>query len=540
MANLKDMLDEKTLQTMQRAFSAVLAQPVSLCAPDGETIIPVDTDPAAWTAALGSSPTDALKRKFLRRPFRKSSSPTEIPIYIEAERVGMIRVLPGPAGADSAASEPLLRLLAVVLARLGEGGLELRRRVEQLLALQHVLAEIAGARELQEILDTVTKTTVKTMKAKAGSIRLLSKDGKELVIRAVHSIGPQYLDVNPIPLSQSPLDREVLESKEPVFVADMTTDSRVQYRKQAKREGFVSGLCAPMIFKDHREGVLRVFFRTRREVDWFERRLLQTIADSAAVAIANARLHAEARESWEIKRQLALASAVQQRMIPTGSPKAPGFDIHARYIPSQELAGDFYDFLRLSPDNLGIAICDVVGKGLRASLLMASIRASLRAHASNVYEMSDVLGQVNRDLCADTLSSDFATMFYGVLNFRTRVFTYACAGHMPPILVRDGKLCYLETQGGVLGVLPEMSYPLDHFQMKSGDIIFAYTDGVSEAVNFQHEPYGRARIEAALLSAVQEGYSAEATVAYCLWDLRRFAGLHRRADDRTLIAIKAL
>ncbi|MBN1943539.1 MAG: SpoIIE family protein phosphatase [Phycisphaerae bacterium] len=533
MANVNDYLDEQTLRSIQRAFSAVLGRTVSIHTPDGREATPSEAKPSHWDAAFGAAAAPIG---------HKTPRTFEAPVHLDDELAGWIRVEPDADEPDASAlaveQQNVLRLFAGVLGRLASDGMELRRRVEQLLALQHVLAEITGVRELQQILDAVTKITVDALKAKAGAIRLLSHDGDELVIRAVHSISPQYLDTDPIPVSDSPLDREVLAGREPVYVADVTTDPRVVYQATARREGFVSGLCAPMIYKDHREGVLRVFMDRRYEFDWFEKRLLQTIADSAAAAIANARLYAEAQDSWEMKRQLALAAEVQQRMIPQTAPAMHGVDICARYIPSQELAGDFYDFIPLPSDNVGIAICDVMGKGVRASLLMASIRASLRAHAANIYEMSDVLGRVNRDLCADTVSSDFATMFYGVLNARSRVFTYACAGHMPPVLVRDGQLCQLETKGGLLGVLPDMIYPLDRLQLKSGDVILAYTDGISEALNFKNEVYGRKRIEEALLYAVGQDYTAEGIVRYCLWDLRRFAGLRRREDDRTLIAVK--
>lgn len=543
MANVNDYLDEKTLRSVRRTFSAVLGREVYIHTVDGQDATPPDPTPMDEEITLGAPETHARKRRQTTAG-RKTPRTFEVPVHLDDELAGWVCIANDTSRTDESfvpvAQENLLRLFAGVLGRLASDGMELRRRVEQLLALQHVLAEITGVHELQQILDAVTRITVDALKANAGAIRLLSHDGNELVIRSLHSINPQYLDTEPIPISHSPLDREVLDGREPVFVPDVTNDPRVVYQDTARREGFVSALCAPMIYKNHHEGVLRVFMGQHYEFDWFEKRLLQTIADSAAAAIVNARLYNQAQDSWEIKRQVALASEVQKRMIPDTPPVLEGVDLCARYIPSQKLAGDFYDFIPLPSDNVGIAICDVVGKGLRASLLMASIRASLRAHASNVYEMSDVLGRVNRDLCNDTVSSDFATMFYGVLNARSRVLTYACAGHMPPILVRDNQVCRLETSGGVLGILPDMIFPLDRVQLQPGDVVFMYTDGLSEALNFKNEPYGRERIEEALLCAVRQKYSAEGIVRYCLWDLRRFAGLRRREDDRTLVAFKIL
>jgi len=227
-------------------------------------------------------------------------------------------------------------------------------------------------------------------------------------------------------------------------------------------------------------------------------------------------------------------------MFPAAPPKVPGLDIYALYDPCFELGGDFYDFHKFEAHNVGVAVCDVVGKGVRASLLMASIRASLRAHAANIYDMSEVLARVNRDLCADTAISDFATLFYGVIDAPRRRFTYANAGHPPPLLIRDGRCCHLTTGGGVVGVEPAMSWRHDSFELLAGDAILIYTDGLTEALNFQDEAFGPSRLEAAALEAVAGSANAEAAVRRVLWDLRRFTGLQKRFDDLTLVAIRVL
>jgi sigma-B regulation protein RsbU (phosphoserine phosphatase) len=218
----------------------------------------------------------------------------------------------------------------------------------------------------------------------------------------------------------------------------------------------------------------------------------------------------------------------------------PGLDVAAIYVPCFELAGDFYDFLPLPSDNLGLAVCDVVGKGVRASLLTASIRASLRAHAMNIYDMSQVLRRVNRDLCADTLSSDFATLFYGVIDARNRRFTYANAGHVPPLFVRGQKVTHLNTGGGVLGVDTDLKWRQEVIPLLPGDVIVAHTDGLHEAMNFEDEPFGRKRVEQAAMAAVGQAQNAEGIAKHILWEMRRFVGLQTPHDDLTLVAIKVL
>jgi sigma-B regulation protein RsbU (phosphoserine phosphatase) len=314
----------------------------------------------------------------------------------------------------------------------------------------------------------------------------------------------------------------------------------VLYPAEARVEGIASSLCAPMIYSGQVEGILRVYTGQVHRFNWFETALLEAIAAQAAAAIVNARLYEEALKGEHMQRQLTLAGEVQREMIPSEPPSIPGYDIGAVYVPSYELSGDFYDFIALPEGNVGLAVADIVGKGVRASLLMASIRASLRAHAVNIYDMTTVMGKVNRDLCADSIISDFATLFYGVLDTQARKLTYSNAGHTPPILVRDGHTLRLTTGGTVLGIESGIRYSTEAFDLKSGDVILAYTDGLPEAMNFHDECFGNDRVADALKEAVSLGLSAEGIVRHVLWIMRKFAGLQRRFDDLTLVAVRVL
>ncbi|MGB2821946.1 MAG: SpoIIE family protein phosphatase, partial [Phycisphaerae bacterium] len=434
----------------------------------------------------------------------------------------------------------LLRLMASVIARRWKRQKLLRTRIAELATMYRLTAEFTGGRELQSVLDLVTRTVLELLGAKACAIRLLNSEQTELVVKSVANLSPEYLDKGPILLSESKIDREVVEEGKTVYVADEQTDGRVLYPAEAAREGIVSGLCAPLTYKGRCEGVIRVYMAERHEFDWYERSLLQAIAAQAAAAIVNARLYQEAVRGANLQRHVHMAAEVQRRMFLDDTPRLDGFDIHAVYAPCFELGGDFYDFHHFGSDNLGVAICDVAGKGLRASLLMASIRASLRAHAASIYDMSDVLARVNRDLCASTAVSDFATLFYGVIDAPRRRFTYANAGHIPPLLVRRGECRRLETTGGVIGIEPRFNWQQRTMTFSAGDVLVAFTDGLTDAPNFRDEPFGLQRVERAVLSAVEQGLDARGIGRGVLWEVRRFAGLQTRFDDLTLVAIKVL
>ncbi len=528
---LSEYLSAEALQQLQDAFTAVAQVPIRICSSEGQPL----TSPSVVADAAAEDAT-AEEPVAGADPAMASS-----PIMVQNEIIGRVAVDTSPSQQPAAISPRRLRLISLVTSVIGrfcQREQQLRTRIDELATLYRLTGEFTSQNDPESLLEMVAATVVEAMKAKACSIRLLSEDGSELLRTAVCNLSQEYLDKGPILLRESLIDQEVLSTGECVYIADSRTDPRVLYPAEARREGIVSGLCAAMMYKGRPQGAIRVYMAERHEFDWFEVSLLKTIAAEAAAAIVNARLHTEALRAANMQRQLRLAGEVQRRMIPAEPPKVPGLDIAAVYVPCFELGGDFYDFLPLPSDNLGVAICDVVGKGVRASLLTASIRASLRAHAANIYEMSQVLQRVNRDLCADTLISDFATLFYCVIDALQRRLTYANAGHVPPLLIRDGRLIHLQTGGGVLGIDSDFTWRQEALALQAGDCILAHTDGLHEAMNFQDEPFGRSRVEKASLAAVEKFDSAEGVVKQVLWEMRRFAGLQKRPDDLTLVAIR--
>jgi phosphoserine phosphatase RsbU/P len=234
-----------------------------------------------------------------------------------------------------------------------------------------------------------------------------------------------------------------------------------------------------------------------------------------------------------------MAAEVQQRMTPSSPPKAAGLDVSAIFVPCFELGGDFFDFIELPNQNWGIAVADVVGKGVRASLLMAASRAALRAYAKHWYNLSDVLTALNVHMCRESDSSDFITMFYGILDATNRRLTYCSAGHEPPLLVRDGRIMALEgSYGGVLGVDEKASFRHAVVDLRTDDVLAIYTDGLLEAMNFRDEIFGRERTQQTILTACRQNPTADAIGKQVLWEVRRFTGLQTRSDDLTLLVIK--
>jgi len=287
--------------------------------------------------------------------------------------------------------------------------------------------------------------------------------------------------------------------------------------------------------------VIRLYTEKPRTFGWFDRNLLTAIAQLMAAAIQKARLHGQQVRSQQVTRQLHLAADVQRRMIPAEMPSLPRFEIAARYLPSFDLGGDFYDFIDFREDGgggMGVAVGDVVGKGVAASLLMAAVRASLRAYAQDVYDLDEVIRRVNRALCRDTRDNEFATLWYGVLDPEEMRLTYSNGGHEPPLLLRDGRIQKLDAGGMIVGIDPQQQYERAIVHLQPEDRIFIYTDGLLDAFDAAQRRFGRPRAEDAF---IQTGHlSAGEALNRIAWELHRHMGATPASDDTTMLIIRAL
>ncbi len=412
---------------------------------------------------------------------------------------------------------------------------QLRQRVNELTAVTNVATMLTEARDLNQVLHRTVQVVCELMQTKAASIRLIDAEHDELITKAVWNLSDQYLNKGPIRLSRSTIDEIALSERGFEYVRDMKTDPRVQYPGEAEREGITSLLSVGMRYKGQRIGVLRVYTGQDQEFSAFQINLLKAISAQAAAAIENTRLLGESIEAERLERQVRMAADVQQRMLPQKAPDIAGLELAAIYVPTFELGGDFYDFISFPDENLGLVIADVSGKGIPASLIMASVRASLRAQVDNLYYLYEMMGRVNRMLHRDVNVGEFVTLFYGVIDARNRRLTYCNAGHPPPLVLRDGKTIELQSDNMVLGLNPDEQFTQSFLELQSGDVLLLYTDGLSDTMNFKSEPFGRERVRQALLASSGD---ADTVAQNILWHMRRFAGLTKRTDDITMVVAK--
>lgn len=441
---------------------------------------------------------------------------------------------PWTAEARKTAAE-LTAAVASMLSRLCRQDEQLRSRIDELAAVYNVANLLVGTRDLQEILNQAARTVCEVMQTKACSIRLLDEHTGELVIKAVYNLSERYLQKGPVHVAQNPIDAEAFKGNI-VYIEDAPNDSRVRYPDEARREGIVSGLVCGMVYQGKPLGVIRIYTGEKHRFSAFEWGLLRAVAAQAAAAIVNARLYQAALEAERYERQLKYAGEVQRRMIPAAAPDSVGATFGRLYKPSREVGGDFYDFIELPGGNLGVAIADVVGKGVPAALMMASLRSALRVYTYHIYDVERIMARVNEHLCRETRSNEFATVFYGVLTPDARRLTYCNAGHEPPLLLRNGRITPLETGGIVIGAAEGQAFDKGILELRRDDVLLLYTDGMVESMNFADEEFGRGRLRESLLKYGR--LDADSIVKNILWDVRRFIGLSDPGDDMTMVAIR--
>ncbi|MFN2595797.1 MAG: PP2C family protein-serine/threonine phosphatase [Pyrinomonadaceae bacterium] len=327
----------------------------------------------------------------------------------------------------------------------------------------------------------------------------------------------------------------VAKSGEPLIVPDVRQDPRyVNARHQTRSE-----MVAPIISS---EEVLGVFDLESDEPDAYDAddlEVLMMLASQVAIILEKAMLYEQSVERRRLQAQLEVARQVQLELLPARDPKLEGFDISAYNFSTEEVSGDYYDFVSIYEDHLGLVIADVSGKGVPAALLMAFLRASLRAAIQIGYAPNISMAKVSYLLWESTENNQFVTAFYGVLDATNKTLAYANAGHNPPLLMdAEGKARFIERGGIPLGLFRDTRYYEYYVPVESGQTLLLYTDGATEAASADGCEFGGERLE----QKVRENRHLPAKeLIKSLHDaILEWTGGRGSSDDVTFVVVKAL
>jgi len=379
--------------------------------------------------------------------------------------------------------------------------------IDKLRMLLDITNKISRSLDLQEVLNLVMDTLDSLIPYDAAGIFVVQCVDKELVAQgeepctfkaeAVRGYDIDELQDLHLKLGEGFIGSVAL-SGEPLISHDVRTDPvYVNARDKTRSE-----MVAPIISNDE---VIGVFDLESDELNAYsddDLDVLNLLASQVAIIIEKVMLHEQMIEKKRLEGQLEVARQVQLELLPPSDPELEGFDISAYNFPTEEVSGDYYDWVRIYDDQIGLVIADVAGKGIPAALLMVFLRASLRAATHVGYATHISMTKVNYLLWESIERNQFITAFYGILDASTRTLSYSNAGHNPPLLVSaDGQPSFIERGEQPLGMFRETRYHEYYHSFKPGEILVLYTDGVTEALSPGGEEFGRDR----LVVAAKEG-----------------------------------
>jgi sigma-B regulation protein RsbU (phosphoserine phosphatase) len=299
--------------------------------------------------------------------------------------------------------------------------------------------------------------------------------------------------------------------------------------------------------KDQVIGVLSLGLRRGQfQYSPADKEVLMSVAAQLALVIENSRLAERLLAEERLRRELALAAEVQRRLLPSHPPEGLSVELAGFCQPARGVGGDYYDFITFDNQQLGIAIADVAGKGMAAALLMSTVQATLRslsattgaqAHANR--SLADMVATLNRLLCNSTGGANYVTFFYGQVDQLTQQLAYVNAGHNPPLFLRAdpaGDFTQLSTGGLVVGMFDDCRYEQDVVQMQPGDVLIAFTDGLSEAHDERGEEFGETRIKKVLAATAH--LSVNEIRDEMVRQVKEWCASASQYDDLTFIVMK--
>jgi len=418
--------------------------------------------------------------------------------------------------------------------------------VDKLRMLLDITKTISRSLDLDEVLNVVMDTLDSLIPYDAAGIYLVKcsrplaeRDGEpdETCVFHTEAVrGYDIADLQELRLKMGEgLIGHVAVSGKPYIARDVRNDPRyINARARTRSE-----MVAPIISN---EEVIGVFDLESDELDAYSEddlEVLMLLASQVAIIIDKVMLHEQLIEKQRLETQLEVARQVQLELLPPRDPQLEGFDISAYNFPTEEVSGDYYDWVRVYDDQIGVVIADVAGKGVPAALLMAFLRASLRAASHIGYAPHISMSKVNYLLWESIERNQFVTAFYGILDATNRTLAYSNAGHNPPLLIdADGKTRFEERGGVPLGMFRDSRYYEYFATIEPGQMLVLYTDGVTEAMNPSGEEYGGQRLVAAALRG--RHLSARELIDFIHRDVIDWTGGLGAHDDVTFFIIKAL
>ena len=412
--------------------------------------------------------------------------------------------------------------------------------VDKLRMLLDITKKISRSLDLDEILRLVMDTLGSLIRFDAAGIYLLDstevKGETEYVFKSkvIRGYRISFDLVEPRLRLGEGFIGYVAQTGKSLICPDVSKDSRYfPARKRTKSE-----MVSPIIVNDE---VIGVFDLESDKIDAYSNddlNILRSLASQVAIIVEKVQLHQQLVEKKRLEAQLDIARQVQLELLPDNDPQVEGFDISAYVFPTEEVSGDYYDWVEMFDDQIAVIVADAVGKGIPAALLMAFLRASLRAGVQIGYAPQIAFAKVSNLLWDSVEAHQFITAVYGILDATNKTFVYSNAGHNPPLLIKpNGEYKFVEYGDLPLGMFKDSHYHQHFINLEMGQTLVLYTDGITEAANMDGEEFGQERFAKCILDGL--GLSAKELIQFVRKGITEFTEREFLDDDGTLFIVKA-
>lgn len=416
------------------------------------------------------------------------------------------------------------------------------RKVKEVSSLHDLSRMMSSVLDLDKVMKAITDLPGEITKSDFCWLELLDEGTHKLYIASSKNLTEREkktMNLNP----GQGISGWIIKNKEPVLINEIYRDERTRYLKNWK-EGIGSLLGVPLISQDKVMGIL---YAMKQEEYGFEQDdcdLLQAFANQAVVAIENARLVRESIEKERLEQELKVAHDAQMKLLPKEMPVVEGLDIDAICITANEVGGDYYDFLPLNRNRLGIIIGDVSGKGISAAFYMAEIKGIIRAMSRIYSSPRELLIKVNQTLYDNIDRKTFISLIYAIIDAEKGSLVFSRAGHCPLLYFsqKKGETQFLQPPGLGLGLdrgeIFQRVIKEERLKIYPGDVLLFYTDGITEARNENQEEYEEGRLAQALFEAKE--LSSSGIKSRIVDRVRDFIGAERTIDDLSMVVVKVV
>jgi len=403
-----------------------------------------------------------------------------------------------------------------------------------------VISEVSKAlilhKPINELLDNIMDLICENLPMDRGILMLKEGNPPQFIPKVVR-INNDSLKDRKIQVSQSIINMAVSKNSS-VLTSDAQADTRFKAQESILKFNIHSAMCVPLW---NNKDIIGIIYSDRiSQLEQFsddDLKLLTLLSNLAAVKIENAKLIVQSIEKEKMEKELDLAAKIQEDFLPKESPESKNFEIVGSNIPCYQVGGDYYDFITIDPSRLGVVVADVSGKGVGASLLMASLRAALHSELYPKYKIEEMAAKLNNFVHRSSSPNSFITFFYCELNNKTGEFKYINAGHNPPLVIdKKGKIQRLESCGLCLGMFPSTSYEASKVTLDVGDNAILFTDGITESRNKDNKEFDEER----LIKLIQKHskLSAKKLLEKINEEVDSFISGAERMDDMTIVIIQ--